>query len=127
MSSGGEAWEDCGAPDQCNAVTTLASYRGRLYAGTGRYKMDGSALPSSPNEHPGGKVYRYDGDGNWTDCGRLNDSAAVAPTPRIRKAPSKVFFTRATSASTPRNGAAMAITAVFARLRMSRANHGISR
>jgi len=75
--AGGTRWEDCGHPDGCNAVTTLASYQGKLYAGTGRYRTNGSALDDSPNTQPGGKVFRYDGNGKWTDCGRLNESEAI--------------------------------------------------
>ncbi len=74
---GGSRWIDCGSPDRCNAVTSLATFDGRLYAGTGRYRLAGSALPESPNADLGGKVARYDGDGDWADCGRLPDVEAV--------------------------------------------------
>jgi hypothetical protein len=70
----GDRWVDCGAPDPCNAVATLAVYQGKLYAGVARYKAGGSALPDSPNQHPGGKVYRYEGGNTWVDCGRLGDA-----------------------------------------------------
>jgi hypothetical protein len=72
--AGGKTWTDCGSPDKCNSVQALAVYDGRLYAGVGRYLSRGSALPDSPNEIPGGKVYRYEGGTSWTDCGKLQNS-----------------------------------------------------
>ncbi len=71
--AGGQEWVDVGSPDRSNAVQTLAVFDGHLYAGTGRYLARGSALPESPNETPGGKVYRYDGPGRWIDCGKLQN------------------------------------------------------
>jgi hypothetical protein len=73
----GTRWEDCGSPDQSNAVTCLASHNGKLYAGTGRYKLRGSLLPDSLNQTLGGKVFCYEGNGKWTDCGQLGDIEAV--------------------------------------------------
>lgn len=75
--AGRSEWVDCGSPDRCNAVTSLAVYDGKLYAGVSRYRARGSALPDSPNEHPGGKIYRYEGGSEWTDCGKLGDADAV--------------------------------------------------
>ena len=75
--AGGERWIDCGSPDGSNAVMVVATHGGKLYAGTGRYNLSGSALPESPNATAGGKVFRYEGDGRWTDCGKLGDSDAV--------------------------------------------------
>ena len=75
--AGGTEWENCGSPDGSNAVTALAVYRGHLYAGTGFYRAGGSALPDSPNETPGGHVYRYEGDNEWADCGQLGDADDV--------------------------------------------------
>ena len=74
---GGGAWSDCGPPDRCNSVTTLAVYDGHLYAGVARYNAQGSALAGSPNQNPGGTIYRYEGDNRWTDCGRLGDADTV--------------------------------------------------
>lgn len=74
---GGDRWLDCGAPDASNAVTSLAVHDGRLYAGTGKYRLGGSALTESPNTTLGGKIYRYEGDEKWTDCGRLPNAEAV--------------------------------------------------
>lgn len=75
--NGGKEWIDCGSPDRCNAVTSLAVYHGRLYAGTGKYRLGGSSLAESENPHLGGKVYRYDGDGQWKHCGMLPDVEAI--------------------------------------------------
>lgn len=74
---GGSSWVDCGSPDRSNAVTSLAVHDGKLYAGTGRYRLAGSSLPESTNANLGGKVFRYDGEGAWADCGRLTDAEAV--------------------------------------------------
>lgn len=74
---GGDRWIDCGAPDSSNAVTAMAVHDGRLYAGTGKYRLGGSALVESPNTTVGGKVSRYEGDGKWSDCGRLPNAEAV--------------------------------------------------
>lgn len=71
---GGQEWLDCGSPDRSNAVFCLAAYDGHLYAGTARYLARGSALPDSPNETPGGRVFRYAGGRTWVDCGRLENS-----------------------------------------------------
>lgn len=75
--AGGTDWVDCGAPDGSNAVTAMAVYQGKLYAGTGRYRVAGSSLPESPNDTPGGHVYRYEGGTTWTNCGGLPGSIAV--------------------------------------------------
>lgn len=79
--AGGTKWEDCGSPDKANAVTTLAVFEDRLYAGTACYDSVGSSLPASPNRNPGGKVYRYDGPAKWTYCGQLeNPQTGTADT-----------------------------------------------
>ena len=75
--AGGTAWEDCGAPADCNAVSTLAVYDGDLYAGVSCYRAQGSSLPESPNRRPGGSVYRYAGGTQWVDCGQLGDAEDV--------------------------------------------------
>ncbi|WP_152049278.1 LamG domain-containing protein [Tautonia marina] len=75
---GGSEWVDCGAPDGSNSVTSLAVFEGNLYAGTGRYRVAGSSLPESPNDTPGGRVFRYEGGTTWTDCGPLPGSIAVS-------------------------------------------------
>jgi len=74
---GGTNWVDCGAPDGSNAVTALAEHRGKLYAGTGKYRLAGSSLPESPNQTPGGRIFRHEGGTTWTDCGRLPGTEAV--------------------------------------------------
>jgi hypothetical protein len=70
-------WIDCGAPDDSNAVTALAEFNGELYAGTGKYRFGGSSLPESTNANLGGGIYRYEADGRWTACGRLDGVEAI--------------------------------------------------
>jgi hypothetical protein len=74
---GGDGWIDCGAPDQSNSVTSLAVHQGQLYAGTGKYRLAGSALKESENTTLGGRVFRYDDGTCWTDCGQLPETEAV--------------------------------------------------
>lgn len=74
---GGTTWTDCGSPDRSNAVMCLAVHQGRLYAGTARYRARGSLLPESPNQNPGGVVYRYEGGQKWMPCGRLPEANEV--------------------------------------------------
>lgn len=76
--AGGQTWEDCGSPDVFNTVASLAVFRGELYAGSSRYKAGGSALEDSPNQNPGGAIYRYLGDANWEYCGRLEGADSIA-------------------------------------------------
>ena len=75
--SGGAEWEDCGSPAPCNSVSSLVVHDGALYCGVSRYKLAGSCLPASPNQHPGGAVYRYDGGRGWTLCGQLDEGNGV--------------------------------------------------
>jgi hypothetical protein len=70
---GGTQWTDLGSPDRANSVICLASFKGALYAGTGRYRAQGSALPESLNQTPGGRVFRYADTNGWVDCGRLEN------------------------------------------------------
>lgn len=74
---GGQKWIDCGAPDKCNSVSSLAVFNGKLYAATGKYRLRGSSLTESENPNLGGNVYRYEGDGKWTHCGKLPDVEAI--------------------------------------------------
>ncbi|MBP1993299.1 LamG-like jellyroll fold domain-containing protein [Paenibacillus eucommiae] len=71
-------WVDCGNPDDSNSVWSMAEFNGSLYAGTMRYKAAGSALPESPNQVAGGRIYRYEGGQTWSYFGELpiegNDS-----------------------------------------------------
>lgn len=73
----GQRWTDCGSPDPCNAVSSLAVYGGKLYVGVSKYRLAGSSLPESQNQHPGGKVYRYEGDDRWVPCGELPETEAI--------------------------------------------------
>ena len=75
--AGDARWVDCGSPAPCNAVTAMAVFEGRLYAGVGKYRLAGSSLVESPNANLGGRVYRYEGDSRWTDCGPLSGTEAV--------------------------------------------------
>jgi len=70
-------WFDCGSPDEANSVMALAVHDGTLYAGTAPYNARGSLLPASPNKAPGGCVYRYLGDQQWAECGRLGEANDV--------------------------------------------------
>lgn len=70
-------WIDCGAPDNSNAVTALAEFNGELYAGTGKYRFGGSSLPESTNTNFGGGIYRYEADGRWAACGKLEGVEAI--------------------------------------------------
>ncbi|MCA9075635.1 MAG: LamG domain-containing protein [Planctomycetaceae bacterium] len=73
----GKAWTDCGAPDRCNSVSSLAVHDGHLYVGVSKYRLRGSSLAESDNPNLGGTVYRYDGDNQWTNCGKLPDVEAI--------------------------------------------------
>lgn len=74
---GGTAWTDCGAPHGSNAVTALAVYEGRLYAAASHYRAAGSALAESENLTPGGRIFRYEEDSSWADCGAIGETEAV--------------------------------------------------
>ncbi len=73
----GMKWTDCGSPDRCNSVASLAEYRGQLYVGVSKYRLAGSALSESQNPALGGKIYRYEGDHRWTLVGTLPGVEAV--------------------------------------------------
>ncbi|MSR56451.1 MAG: LamG domain-containing protein [Planctomycetaceae bacterium] len=70
-------WIDCGSPHPSNSVSALAVFDRALYAGVSKYRVAGSSLPESENQNLGGKVFRYDGDGRWIDCGRLPGAEAI--------------------------------------------------
>ena len=75
--AGHQRWIDLGSPDRCNAVSSLGEHDGKLYAGGSFYSGRGSAQPISPNKNPGGRVFRYDGERGWTDCGKIGDVYTV--------------------------------------------------
>jgi hypothetical protein len=56
---------------------SLAEYNGKLYAGTGKYRLAGSSLPESENQHTGGRIFRYEGDRKWISCGQLPETEAI--------------------------------------------------
>jgi len=68
---GPSQWIDCGAPDRSNSVTAMAVFGGKLYVGTGKYRLAGSALPESENVSLGGRIFQYEGQSRWVDCGEL--------------------------------------------------------
>ena len=74
---GGDGWEDLGSPDGANTVMAMAVYRDRLYVGTASYNTRGSLLPAPENTTPGGRIFRYDGPGEWTLCGNLPEAKAA--------------------------------------------------
>lgn len=74
---GEQKWIDCGSPALCNAVSALAEFDGKLYAGVSKYRLGGSALKESENPNLGGKIFRYDGDGKWGDCGQLPETESI--------------------------------------------------
>ncbi|MFH1919202.1 MAG: LamG-like jellyroll fold domain-containing protein [Planctomycetota bacterium] len=74
---GGHGWTDCGSPDLSNTVSALGEHEGKLYAGTSFYSGQGSAQPVSSNKNPGGRVFRYQGGTEWTDCGKIGDVCTV--------------------------------------------------
>ena len=75
--AGDNMWLDCGSPDRSNSVTALAVFQGKLYAGTGKYRLAGSRLPESDNLNHGGRIFRYEGERQWVDCGQLPEVEAV--------------------------------------------------
>ncbi|MBS0263071.1 MAG: LamG domain-containing protein [Planctomycetes bacterium] len=70
-------WLDCGSPDKANSVTAMCSHQGKLYVGTGKYRLGGSALNESENPHLGGRIFRYDGERKWTPIGHFPLMEAV--------------------------------------------------
>lgn len=76
--AGGTTWIDCGSPDKANSISSLAVHEGKLYVASSSYNLAGSSLPVSANQNPGGRVFRYQGDRDWADCGRLGESVSVS-------------------------------------------------
>lgn len=75
--AGPNQWVDLGAPDRANTISAMAPFRGRLHVASSKYRLKGSALPESENPHDGGRVYRLEADGRWTQVGELAGHAAV--------------------------------------------------
>jgi len=73
----GDTWVDCGSPYPSNAVTSLAVYDGKLYAAASHYRSGGSALAESDNTVRGGRVFRYEGGTDWTNCGQVADIEGI--------------------------------------------------
>ena len=74
---GADAWEDCGAPWDANAVTRLAVHAGALYAGVSRLRGGGSGRDDSANQAPGGHILRYEGGQSWSDMGALDGADSI--------------------------------------------------
>ncbi len=74
---GGQKWINCGSPAPCNAVSAFAELDGKLYVGVSKYRLGGSALKESENPNLGGRVFRYDGDNRWADCGQLPETEGI--------------------------------------------------
>ena len=70
-------WKDLGRLDGANSVTSLASFDGHLYAGTGKYRLRGSALAESENTTVGGRIYRLSKEDRWEPAGQLGSTEAV--------------------------------------------------
>ena len=64
-------WEDLGAPWKSNGVTSMASFQGKLHVGVSRVLLHYSGLEPTLSHHIGGKVFRLEDDGRWTDLGQL--------------------------------------------------------
>jgi hypothetical protein len=62
---GGQKWTDLGNPLRCNAIHSVTEFDGAIYCGLGRFNMRGSALGTTLNATPGGKVFRLEPDGTW--------------------------------------------------------------
>jgi hypothetical protein len=73
----GDQWTDLGSPDLCNTISALGEHDGKLYAGSSFYSGRGSAQPVSPNKNPGGKVFRYEVEKGWIDCGKIGEVYTV--------------------------------------------------
>ncbi|MCC6127372.1 MAG: LamG domain-containing protein [Pirellulales bacterium] len=57
-------WTDCGKPDPTNAlITSLVVFEGQLYAG----------IAGADDPQNACRVYRWEGNGKWIDCGRLGN------------------------------------------------------
>ena len=70
-------WIDCGTPARCNAVSAFAELDGKLYVGVSKYRLGGSALKESENPNLGGKIFQYDGDNRWINCGQLPETEGI--------------------------------------------------
>lgn len=75
--SGGQQWTDLGSPTGSNVLHAAVEFDGAVHVGTGRYIGQGSQLGDLPNKIPGGRVYRVEPDGQWTDIGHPGGADAV--------------------------------------------------
>lgn len=70
-------WTDCGAPDKSNSITSMATWNGSLYVGSGKYRLGGSALGESANPNLGGRIFCYLGEGRWEEVGHFPEMEAI--------------------------------------------------
>jgi len=78
--AGDQQWIDLGNPVGSNIIHSATEFDGALYAAAGRYNCSGSALGPTLNTTPGGKVFRIEPGGAWTDCGHPGHEDAVPET-----------------------------------------------
>lgn len=71
-NAGKEGWTDLGSPDKANAISGMAVYNGALHVASSKYRLGGSALTESQNQHFGGKVFRLGDNHRWVPCGTLS-------------------------------------------------------
>jgi hypothetical protein len=77
--AGGRRWIDLGAtPDGSNSVPSVVEFDGALHCTTGKYNPVGSRLGPALNTKSGGRVWRVETEGRWTDCGKPGAEDAVA-------------------------------------------------
>jgi len=71
MDNGGvpDAWQDCGRPGNAAFIYSMAVAGGTLYAGT--FEREANQA---------GHLWRYEGNGQWHDCGATPDGSNAVPT-----------------------------------------------
>lgn len=69
-------WIDLGTPDKANSITSMAAFHGDLYVGSGKYRLGGSKLSESENQHLGGRIFQW-GDSQWKMIGHFPEMEAV--------------------------------------------------
>lgn len=70
---GNQQWKCCGPLDGSNTAIALTVFEDNLYAATKTEDPHGSLLKPTPNQKPGGNVYRLNCDETWTHCGKVCD------------------------------------------------------
>ena len=69
---GGQKWTDCGrvGDGKTTGVGPMIVHDGNLYVATGTYDW----TRVTDGDYDFGRVYRYEGDSKWTDCGQPGDN-----------------------------------------------------